>query len=171
MLNLNSSLNKFLVEIDSFLDYIPIVSTVSNLIDIFQKKAIIPHLQSNKSSVLKEHYFCHINSKDSVRCVILLVPFLGNALTFYQDFFTDDGYARTKSIDCNIKENAIKVLGLSEEKAKNQQEVVEAYESLKVEWAKRIEGTWRSSLNKEFKKMRYQTEIAFKTLTLINSLG
>ncbi len=64
-----------LIKINQFLDYIPIVSTFTNLIDIFLK-AIVNLLQLKPSK--SNHYFSHIQNKELFRCFVLLVPFFGN---------------------------------------------------------------------------------------------
>lgn len=45
------SINKFFVKADNVCDYIPAVSTLSNLTDLFQKCVVLP-IMSNQSVVL-----------------------------------------------------------------------------------------------------------------------
>lgn len=87
-----------LAEIDNVCDYIPFVSTVTNLIDIFLKY-VLKHLVSETTA--KNRYWTHIEKKDLLRSCMLLVPILGNVYVISQDYLK---YIEDK-IDC---ENAIK---------------------------------------------------------------
>lgn len=69
-------------ELDGICDYIPFVSTVSNLIDLFQKCV----LQSLSKETAKNRYWTHIKRKDLLRCFILLVPILGNISILVFDY-------------------------------------------------------------------------------------
>lgn len=75
-----------LVALDTFFDYTPVASTVTNLFDIFQKCLIIPFLE--KSYVDSNHYYTHLSQKSFKRCVLLLVPVIGNLIIFFSDVAT-----------------------------------------------------------------------------------
>lgn len=77
-------INTFLVKADNFCDYIPCFSTVSNLIDLFQK-CVIVHL-INKQTVINSRYFTHLKQKSFLRCTVLLIPVIGNVLIGIYDF-------------------------------------------------------------------------------------
>ena len=73
--------NDYFVKADRVCDYIPIVSTVSNLADIFQKAILhlVDLLKSRaQSTSLDNKYFTHIKNKRCARCVLWTVPFIGN---------------------------------------------------------------------------------------------
>jgi hypothetical protein len=70
-------LSKLLVNIDNIADYIPLASTVTNLVDLFQKCVL---LFVKDEAIRKSHYFSHINDKRVLRCVVLLVPVVGNII-------------------------------------------------------------------------------------------
>jgi len=63
---------KILVKIDAVCDYIPFVSTITNLVDLFQKSVILPIME--RSGKNKNRYYKYLNKKSFPRCVILLVP-------------------------------------------------------------------------------------------------
>ena len=69
-------LSEILICLDKTADYVPIVSSVTNLVDLFQKFLI--HLDINQKIVNKNCYYTYLNSKRFVRCVILLIPVIGN---------------------------------------------------------------------------------------------
>lgn len=62
-----------LIKADNICDYIPIVSTVSNLADLFQKCVLYV-----VKTETKNRYWRHIQNKDLMRCLYLLVPGFGN---------------------------------------------------------------------------------------------
>ncbi len=65
-----------LVKIDQICDYIPVVSSVNNLVDLFLKCVVLPCME--RGSITNSHYFTHINNKSYARCITLLVPIIGN---------------------------------------------------------------------------------------------
>lgn len=70
-------------EVDRICDYIPVVSAVSNLIDLFQKCVV----KCLPEGTAKNRYWTHIKHKDLLRCFILLVPILGNIYVLASDYF------------------------------------------------------------------------------------
>lgn len=68
-------------ELDRVCDYIPFVSTISNVVDLFQK-----YVCKCLPNVSKNRYWAHIKQKDLFRCVILLLPVLGNIYILVSDF-------------------------------------------------------------------------------------
>jgi ankyrin repeat protein len=69
-------------EVDRVCDYIPFVSTVSNVVDLFQKCVC----KCLSETVSKSRYWTHIKQKDLFRCFILLVPILGNIYVLVSDY-------------------------------------------------------------------------------------
>ncbi|MGR3951565.1 MAG: hypothetical protein QRY74_01400 [Chlamydia sp.] len=69
------SISNLLIISDTYLDYIPIVSTVTNLINIIQKCIILPILAP---AIRKNRYYKHIDTKKFAHCLFLLVPIIGN---------------------------------------------------------------------------------------------
>lgn len=65
------------VSFDNFADYMPGLSTVTNLVDIFQK-SIINMTKSEKP--LSSSYYAHLQNKSFLRCFTLLIPILGNII-------------------------------------------------------------------------------------------
>lgn len=76
--------NNFLVQADDICDAIPVVSTLSNLIGLFQKFVVIPLM--SRSAVHNSHYYTYLNDKKIFRCIILLVPVIGNILVVLTDW-------------------------------------------------------------------------------------
>ena len=72
-----------LVALDTFFDYTPVASTVTNLIDIFQKCLVVPFLE--KSYVDSSRYYTHLKQKSFKRCILLLVPVIGNLTIIFSD--------------------------------------------------------------------------------------
>lgn len=64
-----------LIKADTFCDYVPVLSTISNLVDLFQKYVIVPILTEKGK---ENHYYKHIKEKSSLRSIALLVPMIGN---------------------------------------------------------------------------------------------
>ena len=71
------------VYMDIFSDYVPVLSTVTNLIDIFQKVVFVPFM--NEKYVEKSHYYTHLKNKSFQRCFLLLFPGLGNIVIIAYD--------------------------------------------------------------------------------------
>jgi len=77
------SSSRMLTHIDMFFDYVPFISTVTNIVNIFQKFLIIPFI--DKDYLKESHYFFHIQNKGLFRCVLLIVPILGNLIVIGVD--------------------------------------------------------------------------------------
>jgi len=69
-----------LVAADQFCDLIPIVHTFSNLINLFQKCAVIPFLDNE--TVENSRYFTYLQNKSALHCVVLAVPVNDFSLVF-----------------------------------------------------------------------------------------
>lgn len=74
----NNNINNFFVTVDCVCDYIPVVSTLNNLTDLFQKCVILPFMSDQV--ITKSHYFTHVQEKSILRCVILFIPIIGNII-------------------------------------------------------------------------------------------
>ncbi len=68
-----------LVQADRACDYIPVLSTVTNLIDLFQKCCCSCEPKP------KDHYYKHIQDKSVLRCITLLIPVVGNLIVALYD--------------------------------------------------------------------------------------
>lgn len=64
-----------LIEADQLCDYIPFLSTVTNLVDLFLKYVIL-ETEENYANPL----YTYLQDKNTLRCLTLLVPVLGNVL-------------------------------------------------------------------------------------------
>jgi len=78
---------KQVVDLYSYCDYIPVVSTLTNLTEIFIKLVI---RSSDLIDLKDNHYFLHLKHKDFKRCAILLIPVFGNIIYIIQDFRNRD---------------------------------------------------------------------------------
>ena len=68
------NLNKYLVSADNFCDQVYVLSTVTNLVNMFQKYFILPCLA--QSTIDNSRYYSHLNDKSYFECAMLLIPFL-----------------------------------------------------------------------------------------------
>src|SRR5579862_2483553 len=73
---MTGAIGNFFVKVDNFCDYLPYVSTVTNLFDLFSKYVFLPVLE--ESNIINISYSIHLKEKSLSRCVLLLFPFLGN---------------------------------------------------------------------------------------------
>lgn len=85
MLGVNS---KALVKLDNLCDYAPGVSSLSSLVNLIQKIAVIPLMK--ESSITNSSYYTHLKEKSFLRCIILLIPGIGNLIVGLYDFFKKD---------------------------------------------------------------------------------
>jgi len=79
------SWDEYFVELDKKADYVPIVSTLTNVADLVLKGAISLMDQERLESALQSHFFKHINDKNAARSVALLVPVVGNGIVYFYD--------------------------------------------------------------------------------------
>ena len=66
-------------KVDGVLDYIPVISTFTNLFHLFEKAvlACIP------AETQLNGYYTHIQSKSALKCALLLIPFIGNIIAYF----------------------------------------------------------------------------------------
>lgn len=75
------------VGLDNVADYVPLVSTVNNLVDLFQKYVYLPRLSDNE--IQNNHYYTHLKDKSLLRMVILCLPiFVNNLIILVIDVVT-----------------------------------------------------------------------------------
>lgn len=79
MTRISNFINSSLVKTDKVLDYVPVVSTFTNLVDLCQKFILKTPIKFNTKNV----YTAHLNNKSFLRCAILLVPVVGNVLNLF----------------------------------------------------------------------------------------
>jgi hypothetical protein len=76
-------ITNFLINADRACDYIPVLSTVNNIVDLFQKCVITPFVEMNV--IANNRYFQHLTEKSVFRCILLLVPVIGNIVVRSMD--------------------------------------------------------------------------------------
>jgi len=76
-----SFIAKSLIIADDICDWAPAFSTVSNIIDIFQKCIVLPWL--SHETIRENYYLSHIYEKSYVRCLVLLIPIINLSALFY----------------------------------------------------------------------------------------
>lgn len=69
-------------KIDHVLDYIPVISTGSNLVNIIAKMVFG---KINQEPINDFSYFVHLSQKSYGRCITLLIPILGNIAVLLYD--------------------------------------------------------------------------------------
>jgi hypothetical protein len=74
-MKINNFVN-YLIKADKIIDYIPIISTLSNSIDILGK------IYLNKSDVQLNDYSIYLKNKKFKHCLILMIPIFGNIFIF-----------------------------------------------------------------------------------------
>src|SRR5579864_2135951 len=79
-----TSCSNLLVTADNICSYVPLLSTVTNLVDIFQKCVVLPRM--NQENIWNSYYYTHLDQKSFARCITLLVPILGNIIIAIYDF-------------------------------------------------------------------------------------
>ena len=67
-----------LIKIDQYADYVPFVSTATNLVDLFQKCVLIPRMKPEE--IEQSRYYTYLQDKSVMRCITLLVPLFGNGV-------------------------------------------------------------------------------------------
>lgn len=74
--------NAFVV-IDRIIDYVPIVSSISNLVYLF-----IQSRQDSENNQIehKSRLYTYINKKDPARCKLLTIPIFGNLIVAFRDY-------------------------------------------------------------------------------------
>lgn len=80
-----TSFSSACVKADRYLDYVPFVSTVTNLVDIFLKYVYKPC--RGESNLENSHYFAYLDTKNLLRSIILLIPILGNIVIGVADIY------------------------------------------------------------------------------------
>lgn len=73
-------ISKLFINADKFCDYVPFFSTVSNLINLFQKCVLA--CVSNRT-ISKSHYYTYLNEKSFSRCILLSIPFLNLLISVF----------------------------------------------------------------------------------------
>ncbi|WP_068469891.1 hypothetical protein [Candidatus Protochlamydia phocaeensis] len=76
--------DSLLIWMDRFCDRVPGASTLTNFINIFEKCVLKVAFQPN--FIKANRYFSYINDKSMLRCIVLLVPVLGNIVIGLSDW-------------------------------------------------------------------------------------
>ncbi len=90
------SFNNLVIAIDKGSDYIPGISSLTNICCIFQKGILS---LTSKKGFVENNYTSHVYHKNLSRCLIACVPILGNiALAIYDDQKIVEGSKIPKTI-------------------------------------------------------------------------
>ncbi len=114
MPKIDDDFNSFLKRADTVCDYIPVVSTVTNLVDLFQKCVLS---FTNPTKIEKDRYYSHLKDKSTKRCLLLLLPGVVNLAVGIYDFSHRKKKKREKTIEQAWKEKSWKA---ERENAKNE---------------------------------------------------
>lgn len=108
-----NSISNYLVKTDNFCDYIPVVSSITNLVDLFQKCVVLPFM--DKEAISSSHYYKYINEKSFARCFLLIIPVIGNIIIGIYDFSKkkDDGDIVNNQIKAPIGAHKIDISNIS----------------------------------------------------------
>ncbi len=69
----------------NYLNYIPIVSTVTNSVDLFKKYQMDKNVAANNKDILQIKSYEHLQNKSKTRCLIGLIPVIGNIIIYVMD--------------------------------------------------------------------------------------
>ena len=90
-----NNISALAVKTDNFCDYIPFISTLNNLTDLFIK-LVLNFIDKNK--INGSDYAIHVKKKSVLRSVVLLIPVIGNITVGIHDFVTrKENYRKMKS--------------------------------------------------------------------------
>ena len=73
------------VKVDTYANYIPFISSVTNLIGLFLKYVFKPCV--NQAKVYNYQYFVFLEDKKLLRFIVLIIPVLGNILIALVDIW------------------------------------------------------------------------------------
>lgn len=82
------------VRADQIFERVPFISTITSIINLFHKCITIPI--KGKLSV-KDYYFTYLNQKSFSRCVVLLIPVLGNIIVGIYDSLNKQSVGLSKT--------------------------------------------------------------------------
>ncbi len=122
-ISFSSGFSKVAVQTDKICDYIPVVSTVTNLVDIFET-CVCKCFKSN-STISQNRYFSYIQNKPFWRSAVLLIPVLGNIAIGIYDF---KRYTKAKKVIEETKgafKNSIEALENATKALENATEALE----------------------------------------------
>lgn len=100
-------INNIYSNIDKQIDYIPILSTITNLVNITGK---LTTSTLSQETIEKSSYLMHLNEKSYARCVLSLIPFLGNIailLNELNDIPSETLTIKNTHSGCNRTQNTI----------------------------------------------------------------
>lgn len=101
-----------LSNMDSVLDYVPVISTITNLCDLFLKYLILPRMDSEK--IENNHYYTYLDLKKPSRCILLLIPVIGNIIVALVDLRKYIARVEpSRIVDRNIALAAVQQSGLN----------------------------------------------------------
>ena len=79
-----NNVKNFLLKTDRFCDYVPVVSSITNLVILFQKCIVLPLI--DKTTIASNYHYKYINEKSFARCFWLVIPVIGNIIVGIYDF-------------------------------------------------------------------------------------
>ena len=89
---MNVDTTNFFTKLDKVCDYIPVVSTLSNITDLVQQVLVLPFL--NTDFRVKNNYYTHLECKTLFRPLLLLIPVIGNIIVVIIDYAMREDYSR-----------------------------------------------------------------------------
>jgi lambda repressor-like predicted transcriptional regulator len=114
------NISTFRAQTDVICDYIPLVSSATNLIDLFQKAVIIPRMSPNE--IKQDRYYSVLNNKPFWRCLcLLMIPGLSNLVFAIKDYW---GPKRSALIA--VKQDGMELRYVSNELKKDREVVLAA---------------------------------------------
>ena len=70
-------------QVREYFDYVPVVSTITNIVDLYRKCV----MDSGEQTAPINRYYTHLQQKSYARCIALLIPIVGNLIVALYDFY------------------------------------------------------------------------------------
>ncbi len=109
--------SSFLIKADQICDFVPILSTVNNVVDLFLKNVSLP--RSSPPAIKASHYYTYLNEKTFTRSILLLIPVLGQIIVYLADQLYDDKMFALEQ----VRKNGLNLKDMSK-RLQNNKEVV-----------------------------------------------
>ncbi len=100
-----NGVSNLLVSTSYVCEFIPLVSSATNLVELFLKCAVLPFM--DKATIASNHYYKHIDEKSFSRCILLVIPIIGNIIVGIYDLYMKNFDSKQ---DMNALEQQVKAI-------------------------------------------------------------
>jgi hypothetical protein len=115
----------FLVNADKFCDYVPLLSFLSNTVDLIGKGilGINRSIFGEKETIKNNHYYTHLKHKSVGQCVVLAIPVIGTIYAVILNASEEKLRESYQSLNAHIKKSLKKSLKKSSDKVTDRTQV------------------------------------------------